>query len=98
MHIKSFIMASAFFATGSALAQSATELMTPETLWRMGRIGSVSLSPDGSRLLYSVTHYSKEENKGNCFGVKSSIWEAVINVYTYEVYGNFAVDNGESIE
>lgn len=64
MHIKSFIMASAFFATGSALAQSATELMTPETLWRMGRIGSVSLSPDGSRLLYSVTHYSKEENKG----------------------------------
>ena len=38
--------------------------MTPEKLWELGRIGSVTLSPDGETLLYSVTHYSKKDNKG----------------------------------
>ncbi len=30
-------------------------LLTPEILWKMGRAGSASLSPDGSKLLYAVT-------------------------------------------
>lgn len=46
----------------STMAQS--DLMTPETLWAMGRIGSVTLSPNEEKMLYCVTHYNKEENKG----------------------------------
>ncbi|MBQ2395192.1 MAG: PD40 domain-containing protein, partial [Alistipes sp.] len=37
---------------------------TPEVMWKMGRIGAATLSPDGSYLLYTVTYYSMEENRG----------------------------------
>jgi dipeptidyl aminopeptidase/acylaminoacyl peptidase len=30
-------------------------LMTPEIMWKFGRLGSTALSPDGSTILYSVT-------------------------------------------
>jgi dipeptidyl aminopeptidase/acylaminoacyl peptidase len=40
-------------------------LMTPEALWAFGRIGSVDVSPDGKRVLYSVTYYSIAQNKSN---------------------------------
>ena len=40
-------------------------LMTPEVLWSFGRIGGVQVSPDGTRVLYSVSYYSIPENKGN---------------------------------
>ena len=39
--------------------------MTPEVLWAFGRVGGVQVSPDGSKILYSVSYYSIEENKGN---------------------------------
>ena len=39
--------------------------MTPEALWAMGRIGSVSVSPDESRVAYTVSYYSVKENKSN---------------------------------
>ena len=38
--------------------------LTPEVMWKMGRISSHSLSPDGSKLLYCVTRYSVSENRG----------------------------------
>lgn len=37
--------------------------MTPETLWSLGRIGEVVLSPDKSTILYPVTWYNIAENK-----------------------------------
>ena len=37
---------------------------TPEVMWKMGRAGSSSLSPDGQTLLYTVTHYNMAENRG----------------------------------
>ena len=40
-------------------------ILTPEVLWSFGRIGSVNLSADKTKLLYTVTYYSVEENKGN---------------------------------
>lgn len=40
-------------------------IMTPEILWAFGRIGSVRTSPDESKIVYSVTYYSIEENKSN---------------------------------
>ncbi len=38
--------------------------LTPEVMWKMGRIGSTALSPDGEWLLYTLTRYSMEENRG----------------------------------
>ena len=39
--------------------------MTPEALWAMGRIGSVSVSPDEKQIAYTVSYYSVPENKSN---------------------------------
>ena len=38
--------------------------LTPEVMWKMGRVGSHALSPDGGTLLYTLTRYNMEENKG----------------------------------
>lgn len=40
-------------------------ILTPEVLWAFGRLGEVAVSPDGKRLAYTVTNYSKELNRGN---------------------------------
>lgn len=37
--------------------------LTPEALWSMGRIGEVSLSPDGKTTVYSVAYYDIKTNK-----------------------------------
>ena len=37
---------------------------TPEVMWKMGRVGSVALSPSGEQLVYTVTYYNMEENRG----------------------------------
>jgi dipeptidyl aminopeptidase/acylaminoacyl peptidase len=39
--------------------------MTPEVLWSLGRIGEVVVSPDGTQVLFTLTYYGIEENKGN---------------------------------
>ena len=38
--------------------------LTPSVMWKMGRLGSASLSPDGKSALYTVTRYNMQENKG----------------------------------
>ena len=40
-----------------------------DTLWQLERVGSVSLSPDGSAAVCAVTAYSMDENKG-----RTSLW------------------------
>ena len=42
-----------------------SDLMTPEALWAMGRIGGVQPSPDGSKILYNVSYYSVKENRSH---------------------------------
>ena len=39
--------------------------LTPESLWAMGRIGAVSVSPDASKVLYGVSYYSVPKNKSH---------------------------------
>ena len=34
-----------------------SDLMTPEALWAMGRIGGAQASPDGSQVVYQVSYY-----------------------------------------
>ncbi len=40
-----------------------SDIMTPEVLWSFGRLGDVSVSPDKTRVLYSVTYFNLDENK-----------------------------------
>jgi dipeptidyl aminopeptidase/acylaminoacyl peptidase len=42
----------------------ASDRMTPEVLWSFGRISNVQLSPDRSQILFGITYYSIEQNKG----------------------------------
>ena len=42
-----------------------SDVMTPEALWAMGRIGSYAVSPDGQQVAYQVSYYSVEENRSN---------------------------------
>ena len=43
----------------------ASDLMTPEALWAMGRIASAQASPDGKTIVYQVGYYSVKANKGH---------------------------------
>ena len=43
----------------------ASDTLTPEALWAMGRIGSYAVSPDGKQVAYQVTYYSVEEDRSN---------------------------------
>lgn len=50
---------------GKQEVASADGLMTPESLWAMGRIGSVAPSPDGRQIAYSVSYYSVKLNRSH---------------------------------
>jgi len=48
-----------------AIQATAQERVTPELLWKLGRVGDVQVSPDGKWLVYPVTRYDLNANKGN---------------------------------
>ncbi|MDX9847736.1 MAG: S9 family peptidase [Tenuifilaceae bacterium] len=58
----------------------ANGVLTPEVLWKFGRIGSPQVSPDGQYVVYSVTRFSMEANRG------------VSNIYTVPVKGGEPVE------
>ncbi len=39
-------------------------LLTPEIMWKYGRVNNPCLSPDGKTLAYTTTYYNLQENKG----------------------------------
>ncbi len=41
-----------------------TAKFTPEVMWKMGRIGGQTLSPDGSHVAFTITYYDMATNKG----------------------------------
>lgn len=50
----------------SALAQEATaKRMTPELLWKLGRLGEAVPSPDGTQIAFTVRRYELAEDKGS---------------------------------
>lgn len=42
-----------------------SDLMTPEAMWAMGRIGSYAASADGKKIVYQVSYYSVKQNKSH---------------------------------
>jgi dipeptidyl aminopeptidase/acylaminoacyl peptidase len=55
-------------------AEKAGGVLTPEILWKYGRIGSIVMSPNGSTVLYTVTHYdlATEARTTNIYSIPSS--------------------------
>ena len=48
-----------------AAAQTPAQVLTPEKLWQLGRLGEMQVSPDAKMIAYTVTRYSLADNKGN---------------------------------
>lgn len=42
-----------------------TKLMTPETLWKLGRVGLDDISKDNNFIVYGITDYNLEKNNSN---------------------------------
>jgi dipeptidyl aminopeptidase/acylaminoacyl peptidase len=42
-----------------------SDIMTPEVLWAFGRVSEVQVSPDEKTILFGVSFYDIEKNKGN---------------------------------
>ena len=55
-------------------AEKAGGVLTPEIMWKYGRIGTIALSPDGSTVLYQVTNYDlpTEARATNIWSVPAS--------------------------
>ena len=60
--MKKLIAITFLFITLFAQAQ---DRMTPELLWKLGRVSGGSISQDGKMVLYGVTYYDMAANKGN---------------------------------
>ncbi len=45
--------------------QLESDLMTPEALWAMSRIGGYHASPDGKHIVFQMGYYSVQENKSH---------------------------------
>ena len=45
-------------------AKTSTTRMSPELLWKLGRLGEAKTSSDGGRIVYSVRRYELAEDKG----------------------------------
>lgn len=59
---KKYLYVALALMTTTAFAQNK---LTPETLWKLGRIGGFKLSPDGKSVAYTVRNYNLADNKGN---------------------------------
>ena len=41
---------------------SAQEVMTPELLWKLGRVGALGITKDGLSVIYRVSTFNAEKN------------------------------------
>lgn len=48
-----------------SFSASAQNRLHAEDLWKMGRVDDIKVSPDGKMILYGVTRYDLEANRGN---------------------------------
>ena len=44
--------------------ETAPKRMTPELLWKLGRLGEAAVSPDGAKIVYTVRRYELAEDAG----------------------------------
>lgn len=65
---------------------SAQQILTPELLWKLGRVSALGISKDGKNVIYKVSIPSVEENKSNS------------KFYSISVSGGFATEIPETKE
>ena len=46
-------------------AEKSAGILTPEVMWKMGRVGGSTVSPDGKTVLYTVSYYSMKDDKSS---------------------------------
>ena len=46
-------------------AEKSAGILTPEVMWKMGRVGGSVVSPDGETVLYTVSDYSMKDDKSS---------------------------------
>lgn len=59
-----FIFMSLFFLSMTSTAQMPKQLLSPELLWKVGRVSLECVSPDGKSAVYAVQRYNAEANTG----------------------------------
>ena len=59
---KNLILLTALLLSFSAHCQNK---FSAELLWKLGRVSEMELSPDGNSIIYGVSWYDVQENKGN---------------------------------
>jgi len=79
-------------------AEKAGGVLTPEILWKYGRIGSVALSPDGSTVLYTVTNYDlPTEARTTCIFAVPAAGGNAVNLTPEGGSGPQWIENGAKI-
>jgi hypothetical protein len=73
----------------SAMAQN---VMSPETLWKLGRVSALGISKDSKNVVYKVTTPSIEENKSN-----SKFYVIPVNRLPNRSSGNKGSTKGQNI-
>lgn len=63
--MKRLILSICLAVISLSFAQDAQQRLTPELLWKMGRVSAPAISPDGRTFVYGVSYYDLAENKGN---------------------------------
>ncbi len=69
-----------------ASAVSAQQILTPELLWKLGRVSALGISKDGKNVIYKVSVPSLEENKSDS------------KFYSISVNGGFSTEISETKE
>ncbi len=82
---------------GVPCAMSQDSVMTPETLWQLGRLGEATVAPDG-RIAYTVRRYNLAKNSGTTsievFDPKSQSTNTVVESWPSVNSLQFAKSNG----
>jgi len=86
--MKKYLLSIILFSFNVLLAQAQTVpnnkiTLTPELLWKLGRVSDPQVSPDGKQVLYNVRYYDVVENKGQSDIYKiSTDWKVVTRITT----------------
>lgn len=108
MSIKTLALATALIATpavaqqviGKVSPKLGSDLLTPEVLWSFGRIGSVNVSPNDNKAVYTVSYFSKEQNKSHSVLYAMTLSNKASKLLTASSYnerGGVFVNQGKSI-
>ena len=108
MSIKTLALATALIATpavaqqviGTVSPKLGSDLLTPVVLWSFGRIDSVNLSPNDNKAVYTVSYFSKEQNKSHSVLYAMALSNKASKLLTASSYnerGGVFVNQGKSI-